>query len=96
MMTIHTYIPVKNCNIVQIEAEVAIMSLKPSIANDQAVIFCASRKNKLLLDDDAATGNKPTQHMLPVVFHAKCNVTQVSKKCFITEGAEENIWTKEG
>jgi hypothetical protein len=31
MMTKHTYIPVKNCNIVQIEAEVAIMSLNPSI-----------------------------------------------------------------
>jgi hypothetical protein len=44
-MTISTYIPVKNCNIVQIEADVAIMSLNPSIAY-QEVTFCANRKKE--------------------------------------------------
>jgi hypothetical protein len=45
----HTYIPVKNCNIVQIEAEVAIISLNPSIAISQAMIVPASRKTQTLL-----------------------------------------------
>jgi hypothetical protein len=49
IMTIHTYIPVKNCNIVQTEAEVAITSLNPSIANNQAVIFRVSRKKQTLV-----------------------------------------------
>lgn len=48
-MTIYTYIPVKNCNIVQTEAEVAIRSLNPSIANIQAVIFRISRKKQTLV-----------------------------------------------
>lgn len=42
-MEIYTYIPEKNCNIVQIEADVAIMSLNPSIANYQTVDFCISK-----------------------------------------------------
>jgi hypothetical protein len=42
-----------------------------------------AEKNKLLLDEDAAAGNKPTQHILPVVLHAQCNVIQTSKKCLL-------------
>jgi hypothetical protein len=49
MMRMHTYIPVKNCNIVQIEAEVAIISLNPSITINQAVIIRAGRKTQTLL-----------------------------------------------
>jgi hypothetical protein len=45
-MAIHTYIPVKNCNIVQNEADVAIMSLNPSIVNYQTMDFCISRKKE--------------------------------------------------
>jgi hypothetical protein len=46
IMTIYTYIPVKNCNIVQNEADVAIMSLNPSIVNYQTVDCCISRKKE--------------------------------------------------
>jgi hypothetical protein len=45
-MKTRTYIPVKNCNIVQIEADVAITSLNPSIAYHQEVIFCANRQRE--------------------------------------------------
>lgn len=43
-MVLYTYIPVKNCNIVQTEADVAIMSLNPSIANYQGTDICIIRK----------------------------------------------------
>lgn len=46
IMAIYTYIPEKNCNIVQTEADVAIMSLNPSIANYQTVDFCISKKKE--------------------------------------------------
>jgi hypothetical protein len=72
---------VKNCNIVQTEAEVAIISLNPSIAIRRR-FFVLAEKSKLLLDEDAAAGNKTTEHILPVVLHAKYNVIQTSKKMF--------------
>jgi hypothetical protein len=46
IMAIYTYIPAKNCNIVQNDADVAIMSLNPSIVNYQTVDFCTSRKKE--------------------------------------------------
>jgi len=45
-MATYTYIPAKNCNIVQNDADVAIMSLNPSIVNYQTVDFCISRKKE--------------------------------------------------
>jgi hypothetical protein len=44
LITTYTYIPVKNCNIVQTEADAAIMSLNPSIENNPVTDFCISRQ----------------------------------------------------
>jgi hypothetical protein len=60
IMAIYTYIPEKNCNMVQAEADVAIMSLNPSIANYQTVDFCISRKKKLIHEDAAAKTKSPS------------------------------------
>jgi len=68
-MAIYTYIPVKNCNIVQNEADVATMSLNPSIVNYQTVDFVLAVKKKLMIHEDAATKHKPVQHTLQIVFH---------------------------
>jgi hypothetical protein len=59
-MAIYTYIPEKNCNMVQAEADVAIMSLNPSIANYQTLDFCISRKKKLIHEDAAAKTKSPS------------------------------------
>jgi len=68
-MAIYTYIPAKNCNIVQNEADVAIMSLNPSIANYQTVDFVLAVKKKLTIHEDAATKNRSVQHTLQIVLH---------------------------
>jgi hypothetical protein len=68
-MAIYTYIPVKNCNIVQKDADVAIMSLNPSIVNYQTVDFCISRKRKLIIHEDSAAKNMSVQHTLQIVLH---------------------------
>jgi hypothetical protein len=53
MMVIYTYIPEKNCNMVQTAADMAITSLNPSIANYQNF-------KKLIYEDAAAKTKSPS------------------------------------
>jgi len=57
-----TYIPVKNCNIVHTEADVAIMSLNPSIANLQSMIPWAKINKVQTLDVSVVQQLETTQH----------------------------------